>query len=89
MHESAAGVADARKIEPGLAADPEFNAAKARMPWTSATKAIQLICGAFLLPPPLSRIQELDEIPAVNQNRSAIVHYDKPNLDPSPHGVWM
>ena len=30
MHESAAGVANTRKIEPGLTADLELNAAKAR-----------------------------------------------------------
>jgi hypothetical protein len=56
---------------------------------TPASAAIKLVGSAFLFALRLPRIQKIDQVAAMHENRPAIIDGAKPSLDPSPNRVRM
>jgi hypothetical protein len=53
----------------------------------SASTAIELVGFAFLLPAGLPRVEESDQVAAMDQHRSTVIDGEKPCLEPPPDRV--
>jgi len=89
VHTGATASADPRQIDPGFVAHFNLDAIEQGAPRAPTSAAIEFVSSAFLFALGLSRIQEIDQVAAMHEDRSAVIHGAEPCPYPSPNGVPM
>jgi hypothetical protein len=89
VHAGAAFIAHARKMELLPIANFDFHEIVESAPRASAPTAKELVWRAFALPPRLTRVEKVDQVAPMNQNRPVPIDSGKPELEPIPDGVTV